>query len=277
VQAAETMEIRKVEVMGEAAAVRGAASIDEAEVAKFAAMADAWWDPEGKFRPLHRFNPVRLAYIRDRLCARFERDPKADRPLKGLKLLDVGCGGGLLSEPLARLGAAMTGLDAAEQNIKVAALHAEQSGLAIDYRHVSVEEMAAEAQAGKSDLFDAVLNMEVVEHVADVGAFLDASADLVRPGGLMFLATLNRTPKAFLMAIVGAEYLLRWLPPGTHDWRRFQRPSELAAALRHAGLEIEEVTGVAYNPLTDGWHLAPRDLDVNYMMLAARPEGGTAA
>jgi 2-polyprenyl-6-hydroxyphenyl methylase / 3-demethylubiquinone-9 3-methyltransferase len=246
---------------------QSASSVDEAEVAKFAAMAEAWWDPEGEFRPLHRFNPTRLAYVRDRLCQHFGRDPKAARPLKGLKLLDVGCGGGLLSEPLARLGAEMTGLDAAEQNIKVAALHAEESGLTIDYRHLSVEELAA-----RPERFDAVLNMEVVEHVADVGGFLRASAGLVRPGGVMIVATLNRTPKAFLMAIVGAEYLLRWLPRGTHDWRRFVRPSELAAALRGTGLQIEEITGVAYNPLTDGWRLAPRDLDVNYMVLAVRPD-----
>jgi len=259
------------EAEAEAARRSGAASIDEAEVAKFSAMAEAWWDPHGKFRPLHRFNPVRLAYIRDRLCQRFGRDPRAERPLRGLKLLDVGCGGGLLSEPLARLGAAVTGLDAAERNVKVAALHAEESGLKIDYRHLSVEELAA-----SDGRFDAVLNMEVVEHVADVGSFLGASASLVRPGGVMILATLNRTPKAFLMAIVGAEYLLRWLPRGTHDWRRFLKPSELAAALRPAGLVVEEVTGVAYNPLTDGWRLAPRDLDVNYMMLAARPEDGAA-
>ena len=252
---------------GQAGAGNSAASIDDAEVAKFAAMAEAWWDPAGKFRSLHRFNPVRLAYIRDRLCQRFDRDPKAERPLKGLKLLDVGCGGGLLSEPLARLGAEVTGLDAGGENIRVAALHAEESGLSIDYRHLSVEELAAGPAR-----FDAVLNMEVVEHVADVGSFLAASAALARPGGVMILATLNRTPKAFLMAIVGAEYLLRWLPRGTHDWRRFLRPSELAAALRRAGLEIEEVTGVAYNPLTDAWRLAPRDLDVNYMMLAVKPD-----
>jgi 2-polyprenyl-6-hydroxyphenyl methylase/3-demethylubiquinone-9 3-methyltransferase len=249
-----------------AAAGIDAPSIDSEEIAKFAAMAEAWWDPTGKFRPLHRFNPVRLAYIRDRLCARFGRDPKAERPLKGLRLLDVGCGGGLLSEPLARLGAEVTGLDAAARNIKVAALHAEESGLKIDYRHGSVEELAAGGAR-----FDAVLNMEVVEHVADVGGFLAASATLVKPGGLMILATLNRTPKAFLLAIVGAEYLLRWLPRGTHDWRRFVRPSEAAAALRGCGLEIEEMTGVAYNPLTDGWRLAPRDLDVNYMLMAVRP------
>ncbi len=249
-----------------------AASIDVEEVAKFAAMAEAWWDPTGKFRPLHRFNPVRLTYIRDRLCARFDRDPKDERPLRGLKLLDVGCGGGLLSEPLARLGAEVTGLDAAAQNIKVAALHAKESGLEIDYRHGSVEQLA-EGPAR----FDAVLNMEVVEHVADVGGFLAASAALVKPGGLMIVATLNRTPKAFLLAIVGAEYLLRWLPRGTHDWRRFVRPSEVAAALRGTGLEIEEITGVAYNPLTDSWRLAPRDLDVNYMLMAVRPaEAGRA-
>jgi len=244
-----------------------AASIDSDEIAKFAAMAEAWWDPEGKFRPLHRFNPVRLAFIRDRLCARFGRDPRQDRSLKGLKLLDVGCGGGLLCEPLARLGADVTGLDAAERNIAVAALHAEESGLKIDYRHGSVEELA-QGQVR----FDAVLNMEVVEHVADVSSFLGASAALVRPGGLMILATLNRTPKAFLLAIVGAEYLLRWLPRGTHDWRRFVRPSELARALRGAGMDIEEMTGVAYNPLADSWRLAPRDLDVNYMLVAVKEE-----
>jgi 2-polyprenyl-6-hydroxyphenyl methylase/3-demethylubiquinone-9 3-methyltransferase len=258
--------------MGQAEQRVDAASIDEAEIAKFAAMAQAWWDPEGKFRPLHRFNPVRLAFLRDRLCGRFGRDAKADAPLKGLKLLDVGCGGGLLSEPLARLGAEVTGLDAAEQNIKVAALHAEEVGLAIDYRHGSVEALAEGAAR-----YDAVLIMEVVEHVADVGSFLAASATLVRPGGLLILATLNRTPKAFLLAIVGAEYLLRWLPRGTHDWRRFRRPSELAGKLRGAGLEVEELTGVAYNPLTDSWRLAPRDLDVNYMMVAARPAAADKA
>ena len=244
-----------------------APSVDAGEIAKFTAIAEAWWDPEGKFRPLHRLNPVRLAFIRDRLCAHFGRDPKADKPLSGLKLLDVGCGGGLLSEPLARLGAEVTGLDAAEKNVRIAALHAAESGVAVDYRHGSVEDMAAGPKR-----FDAVLTLEVVEHVADVGSFLGAAATLVRPGGAMILSTLNRTPKAFLMAIVGAEYVLRWLPRGTHDWRRFLKPSELAAALRRAGLEVEELCGMAYNPLTDGWRLAPRDLDVNYLMLAVKPE-----
>lgn len=242
------------------------ASVDPEEIAKFSAMAEAWWDPEGKFRPLHRFNPVRLGYIRDRLCRHFDRDPKQDRPLKGLRLLDVGCGGGLLSEPMARLGAEVTGLDAAEKNIRIAALHAAESGLEIDYRHASVEDLAATGET-----FDAVLNMEVVEHVADVDSFLGCSAALARPGGVMVVATLNRTPKSYLLAIVGAEYVLRWLPRGTHEWRRFVRPSELAKALRQAGMEIAEMTGVAFNPLTDSWRLAPGDLDVNYMVMAARP------
>jgi len=242
------------------------ASIDPQEIAKFAAMAEAWWDPEGKFRPLHRFNPVRLGYIRDRLCRHFGRDPRQNRPLEGLRLLDVGCGGGLLSEPMARMGADVTGLDAAEKNIRIAALHAAESGLEIDYRHSSVEDLAATGEA-----FDAVLNMEVVEHVADVGSFLASSAALVRPGGVMIVATLNRTPKSYLLAIVGAEYVLRWLPRGTHDWRRFVRPSELAKAVRQAGMEVAEMTGVAFNPLTDNWRLAPNDLDVNYMVMAARP------
>ncbi|WP_422368743.1 bifunctional 2-polyprenyl-6-hydroxyphenol methylase/3-demethylubiquinol 3-O-methyltransferase UbiG [Pelagibius sp.] len=244
-----------------------AASVDPEEIAKFTAMAEAWWDPDGKFRPLHRFNPVRLEYIRDRLCRHFGRNPKEERPLAGLRLLDIGCGGGLLSEPLARLGAEMTGLDAAEKNIRIAALHAAESKLDIDYRHATAEDLAA---AG--DTFDAVLNMEVVEHVADVDSFLGASAALVRPGGVMIVATLNRTPKSFLLAIVGAEYVLRWLPRGTHEWRRFVRPSELSQGLRRAGLEIAEMTGVAFNPLTDRWRLAPRDLDVNYMILAERPD-----
>ncbi len=242
------------------------ASVDPDEIAKFTAMAEAWWDPNGKFRPLHRFNPVRLAYIRDKLCSHFDRDPAAEQPLTGLRILDVGCGGGLLSEPMARLGATVTGLDAAEKNIRIASLHAAESKLDIDYRHGSVEDLAA---AGAQ--FDAVLNMEVVEHVADVGSFLGASAAVVRPGGIMVVATLNRTPKSFLLAIVGAEYVLRWLPRGTHDWRRFLRPSELAADLRGSGLEIAEMTGVAFNPLTDSWRLAPRDLDVNYMVLAEKP------
>lgn len=241
------------------------ASVDPDEIAKFAALAEEWWDPDGKFRPLHRLNPARLAYIRDRAAARFGREPLGEAPLRGLRVLDIGCGGGLLCEPLARLGAAVTGIDAARRNIEIARLHAAQSGLEIDYRHATAEDLA-----GAGEAFDVVLNMEVVEHVADVEGFLHASAALVGPGGIMVLATLNRTPKAFVLAIVGAEYVLRWLPRGTHDWRRFLRPSELAAMLRRAGMEVEDLTGVVYNPLTASWRLA-RDHDVNYMVLAAKP------
>jgi 2-polyprenyl-6-hydroxyphenyl methylase/3-demethylubiquinone-9 3-methyltransferase len=244
------------------------ASVDAAEVAKLSASAEEWWDPAGRFRPLHRLNPVRLAFIRDRVAAHAGRDPLAERPLQGLRLLDIGCGGGLLAEPLARLGAEVVGIDASPENIEVAARHAAQSELAIDYRLTSAEALAEDLTATGAR-FDVVVNMEVVEHVADAAAFLHASAALVEPGGTMVLATLNRTPKAFALAIVGAEYVLGWLPRGTHDWRRFLRPSELAALLRDGGIEIAELTGVAYNPLTAAWRLA-RDLDVNYMVFAVK-------
>ncbi len=246
------------------------ASVDPDEIAKFAALAGEWWDPAGKFAPLHRLNPARLTFIRDRIAAHAGRDPLAERPLAGLRVLDIGCGGGLLCEPMARLGAAVTGIDAAEKNVAVADEHAAEAGLDIDYRHGTAEALAAETRAGNGAGFDLVLNMEVVEHVADVAAFLQASAALVGPGGAMVLATLNRTAKSFALAIVGAEYLLRWLPRGTHDWRRFLRPSELVAYLRAAGLETRELTGVTYNPLTGAWRLAPRDLDVNYMVFAVK-------
>lgn len=242
-------------------------TVDEAETAKFAAMAEEWWDPKGKFAPLHKLNPVRLEFLRDRICDRFGRDPMGNKPLEGLSLADVGCGGGLLSEPMTRLGATVTGIDAGEKNIRIATAHAETVGVEIDYRCDTVEAMAARGEA-----YDVVLNMEVVEHVADVALFLEASAALVKPGGLMFVATLNRTIKAYGLAIVGAEYVLGWLPRGTHDWNKFVRPSELAAPLRRAGLEMTEITGVAYNPLKDKWSLAPKDLDVNYMAVAVRNE-----
>ena len=244
------------------------ASVDAEEVAKLSASAEEWWDPAGRFGSLHRLNPVRLAFIRDRVAAHAGRDPLAERPLQGLRLLDIGCGGGLLAEPLARLGAEVVGIDASQENVEVAALHAARSGLAIDYRQTSAEALAEDLTAAGAR-FDAVVNMEVVEHVADAAAFLHASAALVEPGGAMVLATLNRTPKAFALAIVGAEYVLGWLPRGTHDWRRFLRPSELAALLRDGGIEIAELTGVAYNPLTAAWRLA-RDLDVNYMVFAVK-------
>ena len=239
-------------------------SVDPDEVAKFTAMAEAWWDPNGKFRPLHQLNPARLRFIRDRVCAHLGRDPLAARPLEGLRFLDVGCGGGLLCEPLTRLGARLTGIDAAEKNIRIARHHAADAGLEIDYRHATAEDLA---DAGER--FDAVLNMEVVEHVAEPGAFLETCAALVAPGGATVVATLNRTPKSYLLAIVGAEYILRWLPRGTHEWRKFLRPSELAAHLRRAGLDIAEMTGVEYNPLNATWRLS-RDLDVNYMIFAVK-------
>ncbi len=241
-----------------------AASVDPAEVAKFAALAESWWDPHGRLRPLHRLNPTRLAYIRDRMAARLGRDPLGERPLRGLSILDIGCGGGLLSEPLSRLGAQVTGIDAAATSVRVAALHAARDGLNIDYRHATAEALAA---AGHR--YDLVLNMEVVEHVADLDAFMAASCALVKPGGVLVAATLNRTPKAFLLAVVGAEYLLRWLPRGTHDWRRFVRPSELAGRLRRGGLTVSEIVGVTYNPLADRWRRT-RDLGVNYMVFAVK-------
>ena len=247
------------------AAVAADSTVDAEEIARFTAMAEDWWNPTGKFRPLHRFNPTRLAFIRDRMAAHFGRDPLGLRPFAGLRLLDIGCGGGLLSEPMARLGFDVVGIDAAEKNVRVAALHAEQGGLAIAYRHATVEQLAAGGER-----FDAVLNMEVVEHVADVTAFLGATAALLRPGGAMVVATLNRTPKAYLFAIVGAEYVLGWLPRGTHTWSKFVRPSELAAGLRPQGVSITEMTGVRYNPIADEWSLAAHDLDVNYMVFAVK-------
>ena len=240
------------------------ASIDPVETAKFAAMAEAWWDPQGKFRPLHKFNPTRIAFIRDRVAAHRDRDPLAPGPLADLKLLDIGCGGGLLAEPMTRLGARVTGIDAVERNIAIARLHAERGGLVIDYRTATPEELVADGAK-----FDIILNMEVVEHVADRAAFLAACCELLADDGLMFIATLNRTARAFALAIVGAEYVLGWLPRGTHDWRKFVRPSELAAGLRRHGLEFAEITGVSYNPLADRWSLS-RDLDVNYMAVARR-------
>lgn len=244
-----------------AARTPGDTSVDPAEIAKFAAMADAWWDPEGKFRPLHRLNPTRLAYIRDSAAARFGRDPMGPKPLAGLRLIDIGCGGGLLCEPLTRLGARVTGIDAGERNIAIAQRHAGESELEIDYRQAT-----AEALGAAGERFDIVLSMEVVEHVSDPAGFMAACARLVAPGGLLIVATLNRTAKSFAFAIVGAEYLLRWLPRGTHDWRRFMRPSEVTALVRPQGLTLTQAVGVVYSPLADKWRLAKEDLDVNYML-----------
>jgi 2-polyprenyl-6-hydroxyphenyl methylase/3-demethylubiquinone-9 3-methyltransferase len=236
------------------------------ELAKFSAMADAWWDPDGDFKPLHRFNPVRVAFIRDAMAAHFGRDITQPRPFAGLTLLDIGCGGGLLCEPLARLGFSVTGIDAAERNIGTASNHAERSGLAIDYRLAMPEDLVAE---GKT--FDAVLSMEVVEHVSDVTLFLDAVGALCRPGGAMAGATMNRTLKSLALAKVGAEYVLRWLPRGTHDWRKFLKPSEFAAGLRHAGLTVTDVAGMTFNPLTGEWRRTT-DVSINYLLFATKAE-----
>lgn len=240
-------------------------TINADEIAKFAAMADEWWDPSGKFKPLHKFNPVRLGYVRDWAIRHFGKDASGMRPLAGLRILDIGCGGGLLSEPLARLGAEVTGIDAGERNIRVAALHAEGSGLEISY-----EATTAEALAASGRQFDIVLNMEVVEHVDNVPLYMKSCAELVAPGGLLFTATINRTPRAFALAIVGAEYVLRWLPRGTHDFSKFLTPDEIGSLVRRNGLRELERVGVSFHPLADEWRQS-RDTGVNYMLLAARP------
>jgi 2-polyprenyl-6-hydroxyphenyl methylase/3-demethylubiquinone-9 3-methyltransferase len=239
-------------------------TVDPAEIAKFERMASEWWDPDGKFRPLHKFNPVRLGYIRDTVCARFLLDPKRPRVLAGLGVLDIGCGGGLLAEPIARLGGDIVGIDPSATNIEVARLHAERSGLKIDYRAVTAEALTATAAR-----FDIVLAMEVVEHVSDIDAFIAACASLLKPNGLFFVATINRTPKAFALAIVGAEYLLRWLPRGTHDYAKLVRPAELETSLRAAGLEVTDRTGLRYDPLSGQWSRAT-DMAVNYVMVAQK-------
>lgn len=237
------------------------------EVAKFSALADSWWDPAGAFRPLHKFNPARIAYIRDRLLAHFGRDPAAERPFAGLTLLDIGCGGGLIAEPMARLGFSVTAIDASGENIGTAALHAERMGLSIDYRAVMPESLA---ETGAS--FDAVLALEVIEHVADVEAFWRATASLMKPGGALIAATLNRTIKSLALGKVAAEYVLRWVPAGTHDWRKFVRPSEMVRALRANRLHVGGLSGISYNLFLDRWEVTS-DLGVNYMAYAIKPKG----
>ncbi|EJF90460.1 bifunctional 2-polyprenyl-6-hydroxyphenol methylase/3-demethylubiquinol 3-O-methyltransferase UbiG [Bartonella tamiae] len=239
-------------------------TIDQAEIDHFSRIAAEWWNPKGKFRPLHKFNPTRLAYIKEKICWAFERDLHCAEPLKGLRILDIGCGGGLLCEPMARLGADVVGADASTTNIEVARLHAVQSDVVIDYRATTAEELA---DAGEK--FDVVLNMEVVEHVSDVHLFMSASGQMVKPEGLMFVATLNRTLKAWALAIIGAEYVLHWLPKGTHDYNKFLRPDELKKELHHSGLTVIDQLGVTYNPLKDSWNRS-KDMDVNYMLLARR-------
>ena len=245
-----------------------ASSIDHAEIDRFSRMASTWWDPRGPMATLHKFNPVRLAYIRDQAAAQFDRDARALDSLKGLRMLDIGCGGGVLSEPLARLGAQVVGADPSEENIAVARAHAEEAGIDVDYRATTAEDLA---EAGEQ--FDVVLAMEVVEHVTDVKAFVASCASMVKPGGLMIAATLNRTLKSFALAIVGAEYVLRWLPRGTHQWDKFVKPEELELAFERAGLQVSGERGVVYNPLADRWQLSS-DMDVNYMLVARRPAQG---
>ena len=244
---------------------QGAGStVDPDEVARFSALAAEWWNPRGKMAPLHKFNPVRIGYVRDRAALRFDRDPKRLDSMKDLRMLDIGCGGGILSEPLARLGASVTGVDPSETNIEAARQHAGQSGLAIDYRCTTAEALV---EAGEE--FDIVLAMEVVEHVADVPLFVQSCADMVKPGGLMIAATLNRTLKSFALAIVGAEYILRWLPVGSHRWDKFVTPNELEIAMEQGGLRVIASQGVIYNILADRWQLST-DTDVNYMLVAEK-------
>lgn len=254
--------------MVDSAHIQAGSTVDPAEIERFARLAEEWWDPRGKFAPLHHLNPVRLGFIRDHAAAHWRRDALSGAPLKGLSLIDVGCGGGLICEPMARLGAKVTGIDATPRNIATARAHAEGQELAIDYR-----ETTAEALAETGAQFDIVLALEIVEHVADVDLFLQSIGRLARPGGLVFLSTLNRTAKAWALAIAGAEYVMRWLPRGTHDWRKFLKPSELVRGLRAAGVEPQEITGVVYNPLSRDWSLNRRDLDVNYMLYGSKGVG----
>ncbi|MBL1404480.1 MAG: bifunctional 3-demethylubiquinol 3-O-methyltransferase/2-polyprenyl-6-hydroxyphenol methylase [Hyphomicrobiales bacterium] len=239
-------------------------TIDQADVDRFSAMAAEWWSPTGKFKPLHKFNPVRLQYIKEHLCENFDRDYKNPQALKGLRILDIGCGGGLLCEPMAKMGATIVGADASEVNIEVAKIHAKQSNLKIDYRATTSEDLEA---AGEK--FDVILNMEVVEHVADVNLFISSCAKMLKPNGLIFVATINRTPKARALAIFMAEKVLRWLPEGTHQYEKLVKPDEIIAPLKKEGVAILDQTGVFYNPFTDQWNKS-RDMDVNYMLLGKR-------
>jgi 2-polyprenyl-6-hydroxyphenyl methylase/3-demethylubiquinone-9 3-methyltransferase len=239
-------------------------TVDTAEVERFSRLGADWWNPRGPMAPLHKFNPTRLAYIRDQAAAHFRRDPKRLDSLKDLRVLDIGCGGGILAEPLARIGAQVVGADPSETNIEVAKLHAAQSGVTADYRCTT-----AEALADAGERFDIVLAMEVVEHVSDVPLFIGRCAEMVKPSGLMITATLNRTLKSFALAIVGAEYVLRWLPRGTHRWDKFVTPNELEHALQHGGLRVVDARGVIYNLLADSWQLSA-DMDVNYMLTAEK-------
>lgn len=237
-------------------------TIDEAEVKKFSDMADEWWSATGKFKPLHKFNPIRISYIRQKIIAHFLRDEKSATALNGLKIIDIGCGGGLIAEPFAGMGADVVGIDASQKNIAVAKIHAEKSGLKIDYR-------AAEANQ-INEKFDVVFALEIIEHVADVGQFVKDCAALLKDDGILFIATLNRTVKSFALAKVGAEYILRWLPIGTHDWKKFLKPSEIANFANGCSLDLKGLSGFSYNLLKDEWKITDKDLDVNYIAIFSK-------
>ena len=242
-------------------------SVDHAEIAQFSRHAEDWWNPEGALKPLHKLNPARLGYIRDQVCAHTGRAASRGRhPFNGLDILDIGCGGGLLCEPMARLGATVTGVDASREAIDAAARHATQSGLPITYVNACAEDLARQGRR-----YDAITALEILEHVADVDSLMTAIAELLKPGGLVILSTVNRTAKSWLLGIVAAEYVLKWVPRGTHDWRKFMRPSELAAHLDQAGLRLHNITGVVYNPLNDTFRLQERAVGVNYMLCATKP------
>lgn len=255
--------------MPSAAPTTNTSTIDDAEVARFSAIADEWWDERGNFAPLHKLNPIRIGYLRDQLIRHFPGETATNgasaTPFNNLSLVDIGCGGGLISEPMARLGATVTGVDASDININVASLHAKASGLTIDYRATTAEQLAIE---GKQ--FDVVLALEIVEHVAQPELFYDAIVSLVKPGGVLIMSTLNRTAKSYALGIIGAEYVLRWLPKGTHTWSKFIKPSEMAAALRHRHLHVTDTHGITYSPLSDLFSLNAKDLDVNYLMVASK-------
>jgi 2-polyprenyl-6-hydroxyphenyl methylase/3-demethylubiquinone-9 3-methyltransferase len=238
------------------------------EVSRFAAMARDWWDPKGPVKPLHKLNPFRIEFLKSRLARHFARDLESPRPFEGLRLLDLGCGGGLVTEPMARLGFEVTAIDASLESIEVARAHAEEQGLAIDYRQAQPEDLPCPDEG-----WDVVLALEIIEHVSDVNDFLSLAAALVRPGGALMGATVNRTTKSWLFGIVGAEFILRWLPAGTHDWNRFVKPSEFAAGLRRSGMEVRDLEGLAYNPLKDIW-FPTKDLSVNYLLYAVKPQTG---
>ncbi len=241
-------------------------TIDPKEVEKFSAMADEWWDEFGKFKPLHKFNPIRISYIREKIINHFNLDEKLMAPFSDLKILDVGCGGGLVSEPFARMKAVVTGIDASEKNIKIAKIHAEKSGLEINYQALSSEELMK-----KDEKYDVVLALEIIEHVADVEEFVKNCAALVNPNGLVFIATLNRTTKSLLLAKFAVEYVLRWIPIGTHDWKKFLKPSEINSYASKYNLDLKEIMGFSYNLLSEEWKRKSDDLDINYIMVFKSP------